>query len=173
LPDDGVPSTGEVKVGDVSVMPASVNAPLALVRSTEVVPILTDGKRADATVPVKFPAGIEVQFVRVPLEGVPSAPPETKLPEAVPVNAAVIVVAVKLPLESRATIVEIVLAEVAVVAELGIDVSDAPEPLNVPAVAVPVTVKEPKVPTEVKDDPVTVDLIVVPGRVSALKEVLL
>ena len=27
-----------------------------------------------------------VQLVKVPLEGVPSAPPETKLPEAVPVN---------------------------------------------------------------------------------------
>jgi hypothetical protein len=46
-------------------------------------------------------------------------------------------------------------------------------PLNAVAVTPAVTAREPKVPTLVKDDPVTVDLIVVPGRVSALNVVLL
>jgi hypothetical protein len=59
-----------------------------------------------------------VQFVSVPLEGVPSAPPLTKFPLAVPVKAAVIVPAVKLPEPSRATIALAVFADVAVVAEL-------------------------------------------------------
>ena len=49
----------------------------------------------------------------------------------------------------------------------------ASAPVKVAAVTPAVTAKEPKVPTLVKDDPVTVDLIVVPGRVSALNVVLL
>jgi len=51
-----------------------------------------------------------VQFVSVPDDGVPSAPPDTRFPEAVPVNAAVIVPAEKLPEASRATNVETVFA---------------------------------------------------------------
>jgi hypothetical protein len=47
--------------------------------------------------------------------------------------------AVKFPDASRATIAEAVFALVAVVALFGIDVSDAPEPENVVAVTVPVT----------------------------------
>lgn len=62
--------------------------------------------------------GNPVALVRVPLDGVPSAPPLTKLPLAVPVNAAVIVPAVKLPEASRATIALAVFADAAVVAEL-------------------------------------------------------
>lgn len=51
-----------------------------------------------AAVPVVFWFSVgNVQLVRVPLEGVPSAPPETKLPEAVPVNAPTKVVAVIVP----------------------------------------------------------------------------
>ena len=59
-----------------------------------------------------------VQLVSVPLDGVPSAPPLTRFPLAVPVKAAVIVPAVKFPLASRATIALAVFADVAVVAEL-------------------------------------------------------
>lgn len=57
--------------------------------------------------------GKPVRLVAVPLDGVPNAPPLTKLPLAVPVNAAVIVPAVKFPEASRATIVDAVLALVA------------------------------------------------------------
>jgi hypothetical protein len=66
-----------------------------------------------------------VQFVKVPLDGVPNAPPLTKLPDAVPVSAAVIVPAVKLPEASLATIADAVFALAAVVALL----------LTLPAVA--------------------------------------
>jgi hypothetical protein len=71
----------------------------------------------------KFPVtpvlkGKPVKLVAVPLDGVPRAPPLTKLPLAVPVKAAVIVPAVKLPEASRATIELAVLADAAVVAEL-------------------------------------------------------
>lgn len=51
-----------------------------------------------------------MQFVSVPEEGVPSAHPDTRFPEAVPVNAAVIVPAEKLPDASRETSVETVFA---------------------------------------------------------------
>jgi hypothetical protein len=54
-----------------------------------------------------------VQLVKVPLDGVPSAPPLTRFPLAVPVKAAVIVPAVKLPDASLATIVDAVFALVA------------------------------------------------------------
>lgn len=59
----------------------------------------------------------EVILSAAPDDGVPNAPPETRFPEAVPVKAAVIVPALKLPELSRATIAELVLAAVAVVAE--------------------------------------------------------
>ena len=67
-----------------------------------------------------------MQLVNVPLDGVPSAPPLTRFPLAVPVKAAVIVPAVKFPEASRATIADAVFALVAVVAEL----------LTFPAVAI-------------------------------------
>jgi hypothetical protein len=51
VPEAGVPNAGEVNVGDVRVMPASVNAPLARVKSTAVVPMFTDGNLAEAIVP--------------------------------------------------------------------------------------------------------------------------
>jgi len=63
-------------------------------------------------------SGKPVRLVAVPLDGVPNAPPLTKFPLAVPVNAAVIVPAVKLPEASRATIALAVFADAAVVAEL-------------------------------------------------------
>jgi hypothetical protein len=53
-PRENVPvpvTVGELNDGEVSVIPASVSAPLARVRSTEVVPMLTDGNRADEIVP--------------------------------------------------------------------------------------------------------------------------
>jgi hypothetical protein len=56
----------------------------------------------------------KVQLVSVPEDGVPKAPPLTKLPEAVPVSAAVIVPAEKLPEASRNTIWLIVFVTVAV-----------------------------------------------------------
>ena len=62
--------------------------------------------------------GKPVKLVAVPEEGVPSAPPLTRFPLAVPVKAAVIVFAVKFPEASRATIADAVFADVAVVAEL-------------------------------------------------------
>jgi hypothetical protein len=62
--------------------------------------------------------GKPVKLVAVPLDGVPRAPPLTKLPLAVPVNAAVIVPAEKSPEASRATIALAVFADAAVVAEL-------------------------------------------------------
>jgi len=47
-----VPVTvGELSDGEVRVIPAKVNAPLDRVKSTEVVPIFTDGSRAAAIVP--------------------------------------------------------------------------------------------------------------------------
>jgi len=63
--------------------------------------------------------------------------------EAFPFNAplnvvAVMVPALKFPDASRATIAEAVLTEVDVVAELGILVSEAPEPLNIVDDNVPV-----------------------------------
>jgi len=65
-----------------------------------------------------------------------------------PLNVvAVIVPAVKFPEALRATIVEAVFAEVAVVAELGIDVRLAPDPSNDVATTDPVTVI-PVVPTD-------------------------
>ena len=73
-------------------------------------------------------SGSPVAFVNVPEEGVPSAPPETRFPLAVPVKAAVIVPAVKFPLASRATIALAVLREVAVVAAFGIPVRFVPVP---------------------------------------------
>ena len=57
--------------------------------------------------------------------------------EALPFNVAVIVPAEKLPEASLATIAFIVFADVAVVAELGIEFREAPEPENVVAVIVP------------------------------------
>ena len=62
--------------------------------------------------------GKPVVLVRVPEEGVPRAPPLTRFPLAVPVSAAVIVPAAKLPEASRATIALAVFADTAVVAEL-------------------------------------------------------
>ena len=62
--------------------------------------------------------GSPVRLVAVPDEGVPSAPPLTKFPLAVPVSAAVIVPAEKSPEASRATIALAVFADAAVVAEL-------------------------------------------------------
>jgi hypothetical protein len=49
-----------------------------------------------------------------------------------------IIVALKLPDASRATIAELVLVDVAVVAVFGIDVKLAPDPLNPVAVKIPV-----------------------------------
>jgi hypothetical protein len=63
-------------------------------------------------------SGNPVAFVSKADDGVPRAPPLTKLPLAVPVKAAVIVPAAKLPEASRATIALAVLAATAVVAEL-------------------------------------------------------
>ena len=46
-------------------------------------------------------------------------------------------------------------------------VSDAPDPLNVPAVTVPVTASEASVPTEVSEELTTFDASVVPVSVPA------
>ena len=48
-----------------------------------------------------------------------------------------------------------------------VPVKDVPAPLNVPAVAVPVTDRDPRVPTDVSEDAVTVELSVVPVKVPA------
>ena len=68
---------------------------------------------------------------------------------ALPLSAAVIVPAVKLPEASRATIVEAVFALVAVVAEFGMLVRPAPEPVNcvVAVMVVPRTVAAVVAPT--------------------------
>ena len=70
------------------------------------------------TVPFMLIEAVPVKFVTVPLDGVPNAPPLTRFPLAVPVKAAVIVPAEKLPEASRATMADAVFADVAVVAEL-------------------------------------------------------
>jgi hypothetical protein len=69
---------------------------------------------------------------------------------AFPLKAAVIVPALKLPEASRATIALAVLAFVAVVAELGMLVRPAPDPVNwvVAVIVVPRTVEAVVAPTE-------------------------
>jgi hypothetical protein len=94
-----------------------LNEPLVYAKSP-VIAIVRPVVRV-AALPVVFWLSVgNVQLVKVPLDGVPSAPPLTKFPLAVPVKAAVIVPAVKFPLASRATIALAVFADVAVVAEL-------------------------------------------------------
>ena len=94
---------------------AAVDALVAVAALVAVDAELADvAKVAVAALPVVFWFSVgNVQFVKVPLDGVPSAPPLTKFPLAVPVKAAVIVPAVKFPEASRATIVDAVFAFVA------------------------------------------------------------
>ena len=101
-------------------------------------------------------------------------PVSARFPDAVPVKAPVKpdeltevnptrVVAVP----PRATFVEPIVIDEFVRAEFGIEVSEAPEPENVPPVTVPVTVSELRVPTDVSDDETTFEARVVPVRVPA------
>src|SRR4051812_37773718 len=84
-----------VRTEVLAALPVSVTVPVFTVRPVVRVALVTEPAVSEAAVPVKF--------VATPEDGVPSAPPETKLPEAVPVKAAVIVPAEKLPEASRNT----------------------------------------------------------------------
>jgi len=80
---------------------------------------------------------------------------------------AVTALAVKFPLASLATIVEAPLAEAAVVAELGMLVNEAPEPLNVVAVITfavkePVALRETIVDAPLASEAVVLALAIVP-----------
>ena len=120
----GEPATDK-NVGTVAATLVTVPVPVGAAHD----PSPRQNVEADADVPElrlvtgKLPVtpvvnGSPVRLVAVPDEGVPRAPPLTKFPLAVPVNAAVIVPASKLPLASRATIALAVFADAAVVAEL-------------------------------------------------------
>jgi hypothetical protein len=74
-----------------------VNAPTKVVLVTLVRPVIVAGSLAVSMVPVRLAAGMLVQLVNVPLEGVPSAPPATRFPLAVPVRAPTKVVPVNVP----------------------------------------------------------------------------
>jgi hypothetical protein len=92
-------------------------------------------------VPVRVPAAAVTVIFAVPSNDVPlivRAVCSAVAVEAFPLSAAVIVPAEKFPEPSLATIADTVFADVAVVAEFGILVSEAPEPLNTVAARVPV-----------------------------------
>ena len=83
------------------------------------------------TVPLILILAVPVRFVTVPLDGVPSAPPLTKLPDAVPVSAPIKVVAeavvAKVTLLSWSTVT----AVTGVVVVLGVTFSSTFVPLAV------------------------------------------
>jgi len=83
------------------------------------------------TVPLMLMLAVPVRFVTVPLDGVPRAPPLTKLPDAVPVNAPIKVVAeavvAKVTLVSWSTVT----AVTGVVVVLGVTFSSTFVPLAV------------------------------------------
>ena len=92
------PITGVTKVGEV----ANTLEPVPVSSVNKAAKLALDGVAKNVAAPVPSPEtpveiGKPVQLVKVPLDGVPNAPPLTKLPDAVPVSAAVIVPAVKLP----------------------------------------------------------------------------
>jgi hypothetical protein len=64
---------------------------------TLVKPVIVAGSLAVSIVPVRLPAGMLVRFAALPLLGVPNAPPETRLPLAVPVKAPTKVVPFRVP----------------------------------------------------------------------------
>lgn len=84
FPDAGVPKTGDVNVGEVNVIPARVKAPLALFKSTDVVPIFTDGRKAEEIVPDEmFVAFNVVKFAPDTAPNEPDQVPEVIVPTEV------------------------------------------------------------------------------------------
>ena len=89
----------EVVTPDAKVVPDNVPAAAVTVMSAEplnATPLIFREVVSVAALPVVFWLRVgKVQLVSVPEEGVPSAPPETRLPLAVPVKAPIKVVAVR------------------------------------------------------------------------------
>ena len=86
-PRENVPvpvTVGELNDGDVNVIPARVKAPLALVKSTDVVPMFTDGRRAEEIVPDEmFVAFNVVKFAPETAPNEPDQVPEVIVPTEV------------------------------------------------------------------------------------------